>query len=125
MDDVDSETAAMGTAFSAADIDFIHHLLETLRRDIVHGRDYGGLLTIISRRLDSFQEAVTTAAVLEVLPHCAPLVCTVTRDESAGGPSKIRITGPILDQELEATANSPKEALDIVGALPFMLRDRV
>lgn len=125
MNDMDPETSA-AMALSPADINFIQHLLDTFRRDIDHGRDYGGLLTIISRRLESFQEAVTDAAVLKGIPLCAPLVCTFAQDDSAGGANKIRITGPILDLDLEATAKSPKEASDIVGASPSHLpRDHI
>jgi len=110
--DMDPETAA--TAFSAADVDFIQHLLETLRRDIVRGRDYGGLLTILSCRLECFQKAVTNAASLQQLPAFSPFVCTVTPYRSAGAPSKIRVTGPLLDLDLEVTAKSPEDSPVIV-----------
>lgn len=110
---MDSDTAAP-LACSATDINFIQDLHETLCHDSVN-RDYGGLLTTVSRHLECFQEAITTATALKEFSPWAPLVCTVTRDqEPAVGPSKIQITGPVLDGDLEVVANSPREESDIV-----------
>ncbi|CAN8095206.1 unnamed protein product [Discula destructiva] len=105
--------SATPAAFSAADINFIQGLQETLRQDIGKGRDYGGVLATVIRRLDCFQKAIESTATLEESQPWGSLVCTVTRDEP-DGPDRIQITGCNLDEDFETVARSSQDASGIV-----------
>lgn len=111
--DMDSKSSG---AFSAADINFIQDLHDNMRRDIANGREYGGLLSTISRHLERFQEASITAAALEEFPSWGPVVCIP--DASPGNDQRaVQITGPLIDDHFQITTASSPEMAEIVRNL--------
>lgn len=100
------------TALSTADGDFIRDICNILRRDIALARDYGGLLTAISNRLDQFHNQDQIQQV-STWTHIS-CVSAPKEDSDCSNSLRIVITGPLTEDRFELTAKSRKEASEIV-----------
>lgn len=106
-------TSGLPAPFSAADIDFIRGLQDTLRRDVADGREYGGLVTTLLRRLECLQDA----SIQKSPSWGSPVVC-VPDASSAKDQSVLRITGPLPDDHFEMAQPSPQITSEVVR--PFI-----
>lgn len=96
-------------SFSPADIGFIQSFQDNLDRKIASSHDYGGLLTTLSRRLESFRHAGMNEG-----PSWGPIICVPEPRSPANDQCVVRITGPMSDDHFEVTTTSPQDASAVV-----------
>lgn len=96
---------------SVADNDFIRDISKLLQRDIALGRDCGGLVTTISNRLDRFHEQTQQSCTWGRV-YCKS---EETGQSNILNSTQITISGPAPEDRFELTADSEKEASELVS----------
>lgn len=96
-------------SFSAADTSFIKGLQDTIDRDIASGREYGGLLVTISRRLESCHSTSTEKRL-----SWGPIICGTDARSPENDQILVRITGPLPDDHFEVSTTSEQDTSAVV-----------
>lgn len=121
-DQVDAGTQT--TLLSAADCDFIRKFQDSLSSEAAKGRDCGGLLTVILRRLGHFKEQIQVESARSEQDQQEPAPASlrhlllgdnlwgpvIAEARTSGGGGEVSITGPGHEDRFQVPVTGPDDA---------------